>query len=302
MVPKKWIRFSSPREQVQRAYARMLRSRLEAVAHYLPLAAHHADEDVEHVHQLRVWTRRAEAALELCADLLSKRGRRELQGSMDRLRTAGGDARDADVLRERIARLKHCLGREHLLGEIERRRRAAQAPLVQASQELQSGERLLNQLESVLAGIKKRRRKPRFRKHVKRWATKRLQPLVEKFLKRGRTDVSELARLHKFRIAAKRLRYALELVGDALPKSRVKRAYKQLDRLQAQLGEINDTGNLSAEIERALAATPKRALQTQLRRLLTTEKRSLGSAQKNWLETWTDRQARRVGRQLKKLL
>lgn len=303
MAPEKWIRIPSPREQVHRACARMLRSRLEAVAHYLPPAAHQADEDVEHVHQLRVWTRRAEAALELCAELLSKRDRRELQATLDRLRTAAGDARDADVLRARIAGLKPCLARDHLLKEIQRRRRAAQQPIVQASQELQSGQQLLVQLESILAKFKKRRRKRRYQKRIDHWSRKRLRPLVKKFLKRGQADLSELTKLHKFRIAGKRLRYALELVGDVLPKPRRKRAYKQLDRLQTQLGSINDTANLIAEIERALAATPKRALQTQLRRLLSAERRTLAAAQQKWLEAWTDRrQARQVRERLKKLL
>ena len=42
---------------------RMLRYRLRGVLHYLPLAAEHPEEDIEHVHQLRVSSRRGSIVL-----------------------------------------------------------------------------------------------------------------------------------------------------------------------------------------------------------------------------------------------
>jgi CHAD domain-containing protein len=302
MARSRWIRLKSPREKVHSVCARMLRSRLEAIAHYLPLAAKKSGENIEYVHQLRVWTRRADAALNLCQALISKGDRRELEKQLDVLRDAAGDARDADVLRERIAGLKPGLGREHLLKEVEQRRRAAQSPLLQASEESGGGEQLLRLLRKVLKRIEKRRSKNPFRQRFQSWSRDQLRPLVEKFLKRGQADLSELPKLHKFRIAGKRLRYALELVWGALGKSRRKEAYQQLDCLQTQLGSINDTRNLLAEIEHALAATKKRTLQTQLRRLLTAERRGLAAAQEMWAQSWSGKKARRLERVLKRLV
>lgn len=301
MARTKWIRLKSPRERLYRVCTRMLRSRLKAIAHYLPLAARKSAENVEYVHQLRVWTRRADAVVDLCGDLVSKRHRRKLQEQLDLLRDAAGAARDADVLLDRIARLKPGLGREHLLKELQQRRRTAQEPIVRSNERLSGGQELLRLLKTVREWIEEKQRDKRFLNRFSKWARARVGPLVKKFLNRGRDDLARLPELHKFRIAGKRLRYALELVWGALDKARRKQAYQQLSRLQMELGSINDMGNLVAEIERALAATKKRTLQTQLRRLLTTERRRMAAAHQGWAEAWSGKKAKRLERALKRL-
>jgi CHAD domain-containing protein len=301
MAGSKWVRLKSRRERVHRVAARMLRSRLRTIAHYLPLAANKAAENVEYVHQLRVWTRRADAVVDLCRDLLTKRDRRRLEEQLDVLRDAAGAARDADVLRDRIAGLSAGLGREHLLKEVERRRREAQVPISQANDTLRGGRRLVKESKEVLDRLRRKRNKKPYDQPFEKWALREFRPLVKKFFKRSEADLSDFARLHKFRIAGKRLRYALELVGDALGKSRSKRAYQQLDRVQTQLGSINDMRNLVAEIERALAATKKRPLQAQLRRLLTAQRRQLAAAQERWLGDWNDKKSKRLAQELKRL-
>jgi hypothetical protein len=301
MGRSKWIRLKSPREKVHRVCARMLRSRLEAIARYLPLAASQSAENAEYVHQLRVWTRRADAVLDLCRSLISKGDRRELAKQLDVLRDAAGAARDADVLHERVAALKPGLGREHLLKEVSRRRRAARLPLVQACEESGGGKQLLRLLKKVLETVEKRRREKPFHQRFAKWSREQLRLFVKKLLKRSQADLSELHKLHKFRIAGKQLKYALESLWGALDKSRRKKAYQRLDRLQTQLGLINDTRNLIAEMERSLAATKKRTLQTQFRRLLNAERRGLANAQEVWTQGWSDKKARQLERVLKRL-
>ena len=69
MVRKgKWISDVSPDEPLLVVARCVLESRLEQVWHYLPRAADEP-EHVENVHQLRVSTRRAMAALEIFQDL-----------------------------------------------------------------------------------------------------------------------------------------------------------------------------------------------------------------------------------------
>ena len=55
----KWIDGIRPDGSVGEAARVSLATRLAAVAYWLPLAAEYADQDVEHVHRLRVSTRRA---------------------------------------------------------------------------------------------------------------------------------------------------------------------------------------------------------------------------------------------------
>jgi hypothetical protein len=70
---EKWIEGVAAGDRTGDVALRALRIRLGAVLELLPLAAEKAEEDTEHIHQLRVWTRRAVAALELYEDLLPRR-------------------------------------------------------------------------------------------------------------------------------------------------------------------------------------------------------------------------------------
>jgi hypothetical protein len=65
-ITKKWVEGAAA-ERVGEVAARALRGRLAGVLHYLPLAAQMAEEDPEHVHQLRGWARRSTAALRTAA-------------------------------------------------------------------------------------------------------------------------------------------------------------------------------------------------------------------------------------------
>ena len=71
----KWIEAAGD-ELIAEVAVRSLQSRLEPVQDYVVLAANKADEDIEYVHQMRVWSRRAMAAFSVFRRLLPKRRRR----------------------------------------------------------------------------------------------------------------------------------------------------------------------------------------------------------------------------------
>lgn len=60
----KWVAGATADDRTRDIAVRTLQARLAAVQYYLPLVAERAGEDVEYVHELRVWTRRAAAALD----------------------------------------------------------------------------------------------------------------------------------------------------------------------------------------------------------------------------------------------
>src|SRR5688572_29922151 len=126
----KWIEGTSADQPVSTAARRPLEVRLAVVWHYLPLAARRADEDIEHVHQLRVASRRAVAALEIFWDLLPKRRARWLRKRLKEIRRTAGEARDDDVL---AARLEHWAQRHPpvklVLKQVLKHRRKAQQPI-----------------------------------------------------------------------------------------------------------------------------------------------------------------------------
>src|SRR4051794_41529286 len=98
----KWVEGIGPETPVEEAARKSLEPRLAAVARCLPLAAHLAEHDVEHVHRLRVATRRACAALKLYRELLPGKEARWLKRRLRKVRKAAGDARDLDVLSQRL--------------------------------------------------------------------------------------------------------------------------------------------------------------------------------------------------------
>src|SRR5262245_18382639 len=99
----KWIESIGPGTSIEMAARRSLKPRLATVARYLPLAAHLAEYDIEHVHQLRVATRRAVAAVKLYRECLPDKLRLWIKKRLRRIRGSAGDTRDLDVLANRIA-------------------------------------------------------------------------------------------------------------------------------------------------------------------------------------------------------
>src|SRR3954454_16467108 len=100
----KWIEGIGPETPVADAASRSLETRLAVVAHTLPLAAHLAGHDIEHVHRLRVATRRAAAALKLYRDWLPEKTQRWFKKRLRQIRRAASEARDLDVLIHRLQR------------------------------------------------------------------------------------------------------------------------------------------------------------------------------------------------------
>lgn len=298
----KWVPIKSRREKAAQVAARMLRGRLAAIARFLPLAAESPSNDTESVHQLRVWSRRADAAVDFSAKLLRRRDRRRLKKHLKLVRKAASVARDADVLRMRIAALPGGLAREQLLDLVDRRRREAQTPVVAALEKLKGGKKLLDLQQKVCRRLKRKRNAGRFARPVGVWSHRRLRPIAKAFFRYGEQDLSDVEALHCFRIAGKRLRYAMELVAAAYPRRFRKQLYGGLLGLQSRLGTINDLSNLVRLIEDLLAQTKKRTLKTQLRRLLAAQQKRLAAAREEWNGFWTAERARRMKRKFDRYL
>ena len=97
----KWIEGLCSEMSVTRAARTVLSQRLDAVRYWLPLVSH-AEKDVEFVHQLRVSTRRAGAALNLFRDGFDGKSYRFAKKLLREVRQVAGEARDWDVFQESL--------------------------------------------------------------------------------------------------------------------------------------------------------------------------------------------------------
>ena len=99
----KWITGIAPDQPVAEVAGRVLDARLKPVCQTLPLAAEKSDEDVEHVHQLRISVRRAAEAVRVFSKLIDETEANALKDRLRRIRLAADDARNWDVMVERFS-------------------------------------------------------------------------------------------------------------------------------------------------------------------------------------------------------
>jgi CHAD domain-containing protein len=116
--PEKWIEGETALERPSVVAVRTLQNRLGAVLQLLSLAAEKAEEDTEYVHELRVRTRRATAALSLYEDLMPRRRFSWMKKQLKRVRRAANDARDCDVLIERLKTGSGSMTKARMVGEL----------------------------------------------------------------------------------------------------------------------------------------------------------------------------------------
>jgi CHAD domain-containing protein len=75
-----------------------------------------------------------------------------------------------------------------------------------------------------------------------------LRERLRQLLAASRRDLHDLDNLHRLRIAAKRLRYAMEVFAACYPREFQHERYVEVERLQEDLGDINDLRNLAATL------------------------------------------------------
>lgn len=290
----KWIDGTTPEQPATEAAREAIRLRLKLVAHYLPLAAEHADEDREYVHQLRVATRRATAALKIFADLLPAGRFKWMKKRLRRIRQAAGDARDLDVL---IARLEPRIGDSdtdpwrELVDELRQRRASAQLPIRKINERL-DGRDVLRRIRGLerrvrLRGASAERDTPTFVEA----ARARLTPLANDFFGAICGPLDDLSAMHQCRIRGKKLRYAMEVFAGAFPPSFRDDLYPQIEQVQELLGEINDRATAHEHFSQWLNRAHDEPRRQLLRTLLTEESNALDDAREKFLGWWDDERA-----------
>lgn len=236
----KWVEGSQPNQPVSQLAKQALAARLEMVASYLPMAAQKADEDTEYVHQLRVATRRAVAAIQAFGDLLPVKRTKKMNKHLRDIRRAAGDARNLDVLVDQLLKQRQIDSdsrRDQLVHWIRHCRQRAQGPLKKIA-EPERCQWLAHSIEALLKRIRWRECQPELTLAMA--GPRVLRPAVADFVQATEADLGDVIALHRMRIAAKRLRYAMELLAGGFPPWFRAELYPSFSEIQDRLGEIND--------------------------------------------------------------
>jgi CHAD domain-containing protein len=285
----KWISGATAQQPVTEVARKSLRARLRVVWHYAPLAAHKANKDIEYVHQLRVASRRAKAAMELYAELLPPKRARAVNKLLRDLRKAAGEARDLDVLAGRLSELASPDPQGPLqcvLLEIKAQRKLAQPPLLHGYQ--RASDKDLPQLTlRLLSKIRCQDPVP----NLADFGRNKFKPMVEAFFAAAAADLSDAAALHRMRISGKQVRYAIELLAGAFDDSFRQQLYPVFGDIQERLGAINDHVTAIALLTQWSERTEHPERQAALEQLAVDEKLRLDEAMGRFQAWWTAQRA-----------
>jgi len=200
--------------------------------------------DGEAIHDLRVATRRLQAALEIVGDRLPDRPRRRLDRRARTLRRRLGMARNTWVLFELLGRFRSVPGREErkfVAGLARRLERAAGSPPSKERRRLPGIRKRILTLLRAMAHRSPGSAAP---------AGDAMGGLVRAVL-RARTDTrdGDPEAMHRLRIAIKRYRYALEALTEAGAPG-LRPAIQEARSLQSDLGSLHDLDVLIEVVRR----------------------------------------------------
>jgi CHAD domain-containing protein len=241
MAEGKWIEDVGPSTPVVEAARRVLEVRLGTVGERLPPALFEADQDPEHVHQLRVASRRAGAALRTFRDCFPRKQYKKVRNRLRKVRRAAGAARDADVFLETLAkrmqrpRPGQRPGLDFLLGYAWGERAAAQEQLLAANEKTAASWDDFQ--EDALAAIES----PGHGLTAGDLAVSVLPQLARELADAASQDLQAYEHLHRVRILGKRLRYALEIFSGCYDTAMREVHYAAVETMQDILGLANDS-------------------------------------------------------------
>jgi CHAD domain-containing protein len=279
-----------PDDPPARVAHRALKTRLRAVGTYLDRALASSAEQAEEIHQLRVWTRRSGAALKLFGPLLPPRKARRLKKTLRRLRQSAGAVRDLDVIEAQLGDALHGPLADRLQGQ----RHTAQRELRRLCRQWGTSGKLKRRAKRLLARLDDHHQSNGV--SFGPWCRAQLTPLVKEFDSHAARGARQSnAGLHQWRLAAKRLRYALELALTALPKATWSRLYKLLTDLQERIGTICDALAERQRLKEWRGETSDPAVRTILSGLDADCRRRLAAAKQHFVRWWTRSRGRSAG-------
>lgn len=284
----KWVKVQSPEMPSAEFAEEVLRTRIQAVWDFLPLAAHNYRDDIEYVHQLRVSCRRADAALKSFQPLMQKKPLR-LQETLREIRQAAGPARDADVLLQRlkseVCKKPEHVYHEYLIARLKQHRKKVQKKLLEV-QKRYSNNKLQKRLAKTLALLRSKWIKDEHQA-ISQYANWALQKASLGLLKQIKLEHPDIVQLHQLRISAKRLRYSIELFSGAFSSELRQEIYPLIAKIQSRLGRLNDHATAQALYQRWMTDLPCDSRAAYLAKQVVSEHESSLAIRKDFLKWWT---------------
>ena len=177
--------------------------------------------------------------------------------------------------------LEQSAGNPHLAEELKKQREKALRPLTKLHKQLVKSNEFDKRQRRLLENMDQ----PQTR--LGDWGTRRVGNQAAALVALGERKLSAQDAAHEFRIAAKELRYVLEIVGSALPLAAVK-VYLLLGDLQQRIGVICDHAAAERMYQELLAKVSSSHRQP-LRIATSKAKKERAKTHQAFLRWWTPR-------------
>lgn len=308
----KWLSVADPDVPASVVAEQALKTRLRFVLKQMKRTASRERPTDEDIHQLRVATRRATAALDVFRDFLPRGRRQRLRRQLRAIRQAASSVRDLDIvaihLREQAALAKETpatSGRgdagpdktkkqnQRVQKRLAKRRRVG---VCQVAKQVSKRKRqaMRQQGLKLLKRIKWRGDGPEpTLREAATVATHSRSVVFFSAAEKCQTSSSQASpsfppapKLHRLRIAAKRLRYSLELLSSVGDESAIAAA-SCLTEMQQILGVINDHATVRAYYETCASTRGKRHQKRYYRSLSAYEEVRLQEEIESFGEWWS---------------
>lgn len=276
-ITRKWLK-CDPQQPAYKVAHAAFSHRLNKIAKLSEDSSYHFKDDIEHIHDFRVATRRGQAMLRFFREFAEPEALDQVVRSLGKLRKAAGRARDLDVLIERTRPLEFFL----------RKRKKAQKRILAGHAEYVDSGLLHSQIEKLCVASQSVTANSRLGDvSFGDWAMPILVTIVEKSLAIWPNDTSDIEKLHDLRIELKHLRYTIELAGSALDPKIKSETYPLLRSVQNVLGNINDHGVAIQNISKWLRKLKEGKQSIALEEILKVEIIQLENALKTFQIDWS---------------
>ena len=253
-------------------------------------------EDIEYVHKLRVASRRVRTALSVFSECFPERQVDGWRGAVKNVTISCGQARDTDV---QLAFLQNysthldtraAQGVRSIITMQQARRKDMQSDIVRVLDSLQASEVLL-EITRACEAIKSKANPAQIDSKTilaYKKAEVHIAERLDEFLALGEFvhDPTAVTKHHKLRIAAKRLRYTMEVFSPIYP-SGLNDNIALMKRFQDLLGEMHDYYVWAQDLTAYAPAISSEA-RYGLRRLLAHLKELSRGRYENFVSSWDD--------------
>ncbi len=279
-----WVNGINRDNSVRDAVRLTLQHQLNAVLHFLALAAEKSCDDVEYVHHLRVSVRRMVTALRVYRRALPKKELCSMSKKLETIRRSAGKARDLDVFLQQV--IGTGTGSSNsLAARIKHQREKAQGPIVRCFVKAGRKKGLNNCLFKMLARIQKNNESASRLDGA--WAKRQLRDAIKRFYNALPSDSNDLQSVHRFRIRTKELRYTLDLLNSAFPVEHTRSVFLLIETLQQRLGDINDRAVTISILNELSVTASKRRDRIKLNQKRIREAKRLEKALASFQKWWT---------------